>query len=315
MIRPLVAMTAIVCGLGHLAEAQVKLEYKVAEGMTERQKVSAKVHQVMTINGMDVETDVDQGAVTVSSNGKRKPDGTLPIEITLESFRIKMTLPGGMEINLDSADKDLKVDLPQLAFIGDLLKAMRGASYTVVLDAKDHVKFVEGTEKNLTKAADLPKQAAEALKARFNTDRIKREYEQVYGNLPDVLVREGEPWERTETNDIGGGQTLTFKRQYEYKGTVKKGDKTLDKIAVKAIEVSYKQDPNVESPAKVTKSDLKIQSSEGAILFDREAGAVVERQDKTRMKGGMSLNAGGMDLDVKLDLTLDSSLTVEKAAR
>jgi hypothetical protein len=312
MIRRVVASVVVACALGPVASGQVKLEYKVAEGTTERHKMESKVHQLLTIEGMEILTDVDQSAVTTSVNGKRNADGTLPIEVTLDSFKIRMGLPGGIELNLDSTDKDLKVDVPQLAFLSEMLKAMRGASYTVVLDSKDKVKFVEGTEKNLAKAGELTKQAADTLKARFDPDRIKREFEQMYGNLPDGLVREGEPWERTETSDVGGGQTLTFKRQYEYKGTVKQDGKNLDKIAVKAIEVTYKMDPNAGSPAKVTRSDLKIESSEGSILFDRAAGAAVDRRDKTRITGGMGLNIMNKDYDAKLDLTFESHTTVAK---
>ena len=315
MIRRMLASLVVVCALGSVTQGQVKLEFKPPEGTTERHKSESKVHQIMTINGMDIETNADQGVIATTSYGKRQADGTLPVEIGLDSIKIKMTLPGGIELNLDSADKDPKVELPQFAFLADMFKAMRGTTYTVVLDSKNDVKFVEGTEKNLTRVADLPKAATDALKSRFDPDRIKREYEQVHRIFPEGLVREGEPWERTETSDIGAGQTLTFKKQYEYKGTVKKGEKTLDKIAVKSLEVTYKMEPNAESPAKVTKSDLKVESSDGTILFDREAGTFVERSDKTRMKGDMSLSVGGMDLTAKLDLTLDSTTTVEKSAK
>ena len=62
-------------------------------------------------------------------------------------------------------------------------------------------------------------------------------------NLPDVLARPGEPWERTETLGTGG-QEFSFRKKYEYAGTEKKGDKTLDKITAKMLEVKIKQHPN-----------------------------------------------------------------------
>jgi hypothetical protein len=57
----------------------------------------------------------------------------------------------------------------------------------------------------------------------------------------------------------------------------------------------------------VVKSDLKIESSKGEILFDREEGVVVERSDVTRMKGTMDFKAGDQDIPGMLDLTLDSA--------
>ena len=59
-------------------------------------------------------------------------------------------------------------------------------------------------------------------------------------NLPDVLARPGEPWERTETLSTGG-QEFGFRKKYEYAGTEKKGDKTLDKITSKVLEVKMIQ--------------------------------------------------------------------------
>lgn len=318
MIRRVLATMALVGALSPAARAQVKLEYKPAEGTTLKFKTVAKVDQVLTVAGNEVKTGSQTDVLTTSAHGKRKGDGTLPIEITIDSIRSKITIQG-QEYVVDSADKDPKIDFEALAFVGELVKATRGASYTVVLDAKNNVKFVEGTEKNLAKAGDLPPQAAAELKSRFDAERIKREFEQEHGNLPDGLVREGEPWERTETSDISGGQSLTLKKKYEYKGTVTKDGKTLDKIDVKVLDVTYKMDPPAEAPAKVTKSDLKVASSDGTILFDREAGAVVEHAEKYRLTGDMTLvikiNGEDKELPSTLDLTIDSTTTSEKAAK
>ena len=81
-------------------------------------------------------------------------------------------------------------------------------------------------------------------------------------------------------------------------GTEKKGDKTLDKITSKATEVKYSMDPESQSPLKVTKSDLKIESSNGTILFDREAGCVVESKGKTQIKGSMTFMIQGQERPV-----------------
>ena len=44
------------------------------------------------------------------------------------------------------------------------------------------------------------------------------------------------------------------------------------------LEVKYDQDPKSKLPVKVVKSDLKVESSEGTILFDREEGHSRKRQ-------------------------------------
>lgn len=309
------AVLAIVCVSGPAARAQVRLEYKPVEGASYRHELTMKVHQVMTLAGMDVTTDGETALVTTSANGKRRDDGTLPVAIAIASIRTKIGI-NGQEFVVDSADEAPKIDVPQLAFVADLVKALRGSSYTVVLDAKNAVKFVEGAEKNLAKVGDLPPQAAAELKSQFSVDRIKREFEQEHGRFPDGLVREGEPWERVETTDLGSGQSITLTNRYEYKGTVEKGGKPLDRIDVKALDVSYKMDPAADSPARVTKSDLKVASSEGTVLFDREAGADAERSEKYRITGDLTLvvkvNGEDKEYPAKLDLTIDTRTTSQR---
>jgi hypothetical protein len=125
--------------------------------------------------------------------------------------------------------------------------------------------------------------------------------------LPPILVRPGETWDRTEVVDLEGGQSLTFQKRYEYKGPVQKDGKTYDQIAVKATSVVYALDPSANAQAKVDKSDLKVESSEGNILFDRQAGRVVESGAKTRIKGTMSITIMGKEFpDSGLDLTIET---------
>ncbi len=128
------------------------------------------------------------------------------------------------------------------------------------------------------------------------------------------MARSGEPWERTELVEIGG-QTLTFRKKYEYAGTAKKGDKTLDKITSKAIEVTYMQHPDTKAPLKVKKCDLKVDSSDGAILFDREAGHVVSSKAKAHIKGNITFSASGMEFSNALDLRIDAETELQSVGK
>ena len=311
----LVAVGCLAMVFPQAAWAQVKLEYKYPEGQKLSYKTTTKMHQVLTINGQEVPTDVDQTVVASQTVGKRRGDASVPVTSKVESLRAELSLPGGINLTFDSKDPNAKIENEQLAFLGDVFKLASEIAYTVVLDAQNKVKAVEGTEKLLEKADKLNPQARDAIRSRVETDKIKKQFEQSHRNLPDVLARTGEPWERDETMDIGGGQTLSFRRKYEYAGTEKKGDKTLDKITSKALEVKYSMDPDAPSPLKVTKSDLKVESSEGTILFDREAGCVVEAGGKTRIKGSMTFSIMGQELPGELDLTFDTKEELQPAAK
>jgi hypothetical protein len=88
--------------------------------------------------------------------------------------------------------------------------------------------------------------------------------------IGNVLARPGELWDRTEVADYGNGQTLTFHKKYEYVGTEKKGDKTFDKITSTTTRVELKQDPPANAQLKLLNSNVKVDSSDETILFDRE---------------------------------------------
>ena len=297
------------------ARAQVKLEYKFPEGKTFKYKKTSKMHQALTINGMEIPTDVDTTTVVLESVGKTRSDATVPIELKNEAFRVELSTFGGLNLTYDSSMPNAKIENEQLAFLGDVFKLAGETVYTVVLDAQKKVKAVEGVEKLLEKADKLEEKAKAQVRGQFDADKFKKNFEQSHQNLPDVLARPGESWERTEVLDAGGGQTITFRKKYEYVGTEKKGDKILDKITSKATEVKFSMDPNAESPLKVTKSDLKIESSSGTILFDREAGCVVDSKEKFQIKGNMTFSIQGMELPGELDLTTDNHVELLPSAK
>ncbi len=296
------------------AQAQVKLEYKYPEGQKLTYKTTTKMQQVMTIMGQEIPTDIDSTTVDSQAVGKRRDDSTLPVVHKPESMRLKLTAPG-IDIAYDSSDPNAKIENAQVDFLNDVFKLAGEAVYTIVLDGQNKFKAIEGTEKVMEKAEKLDERAKAAIRSELHPDKLKRNFEQSTRNLPDVLTRPGDTWDRNENIDIGGGQTLTFRKKYEYAGPEKKGDKALEKITSKAIEVKYNMDADTPSPLKVTKSDLKIESSGETMLFDREAGCVVESQGKTQIKGSMTFSINGMEIPGELDLTIDVKIEKQPAAK
>jgi hypothetical protein len=295
----------------HTTQAQVKLEHKFPAGKRLVYKTTENTKQVLTFQG--VEQEVEQNEVIVSSEtvGQRRGDSTLPIEEKVESARVDFTFPGGINLTVDSKNPDAKVDIPALEFLAEAIKLAAEMKYTVVLDGTNKVTAVEGAEKLVEKADKLSAQARMAIKSQLEPAKLKRDFVQNHHHVPDVLARAGESWERTEVLTIGNGQTITLKKKFEYVGTEKVGDKTLDKIRTKVTGVEFKQDPNAEAQFKVVKSAMKVESSEGTILFDREEGRLVSSDEKTRLKDDMmtfSINGaetpGGIDLtrEVKKEL-------------
>jgi hypothetical protein len=310
-----VGVACLVLSWSETAQAQVKLQYKYPEGQKLVYKRLDKARQVLTLMGMEISSEDQKNEAVSLTVGKRRADSTLPIVQKVESFHSSSSLPGGIHLTYDSRDPNAKIDDPSFAFLGDVYKLRSETVFTVVLDNQNKVKAIEGTEKLLERADKLDPQSRAEARSRLEPDKLKREFEQERQNLPDILARPGEPWERTEILDRGGGWTFTFRKKYEYLGTEKKGNKTLDKISGKVIEVKYSQDPNSKSPLKVAKSDLKVESSDETIWFDREEGCVVNAKSKIRIRGDMTLSGRGMDSPTVFDLTIDSNIELQPPAK
>ncbi|ODU01673.1 MAG: hypothetical protein ABS79_01335 [Planctomycetes bacterium SCN 63-9] len=302
-------------GLSSAAQAQVKLEQKYPPGRSLKHKTKIRTQQVLTLNGMAIETEAKETILTAESIGKAGEDSTTPLSIKIEGLKAEISLPGGLNVNFDSAEPNAKIEPPQLAFLGEVFRLVSDVNFKIVLDKDNKFKAVEGTEAIREKAEKLSEPGKLSVMGRLGPDRLKMNFEQAQAKIPDILVRLGDTWERTEVLELEAGQTLTFRKKYEYLGTEKQGGKTLDKIGVKTTEVKYAQDPAVPTPLKVADSNLKVDSTSGTILFDREAGYTTLDSSNTRIKGTIDFTAGGQKLPGELDLTFEIESEVQPPAR
>jgi len=111
---------------------------------------------------------------------------------------------------------------------------------------------------------------------------------------------------------LGGGQVLELKQALTYQGevTTKNGRKA-HSITGKVISATLEQDPNANTPAKITGSELKVESSSQKILFDNDRGMIVLSELKFRLVGDLKLDINGMELPGKLDLTIEATALVK----
>ena len=306
MRRTVFVSGGMVLVLAAAAAAQVRLEPQNREG-TRTLVNTMSVRQVLSIVGQDVPTNVDVTTITTSVTGKPEADGTIRVSDRTDRMKFQLTAPGGLELTFDSEKPDPKVDNDMLKPILDALKAVVGNSYTRVIKG-NKVIDVEGVDKILAKAGA----GADQLRSQLDPDKIKREFSQDLGRLPDGAVKVGDRWKRTEVVDFGQGQTMTYVHYYEYQGTVQKDGKSYDKIGLFTESATYSLDKNSPIPLKFVSGDLKVDSSIGTFLFDRELGEMAEATTSSRVVGPMTFNVNGMDLPAKLDLTITSSTARKK---
>jgi Family of unknown function (DUF6263) len=298
-------------------QGEVKLEARFPEGQTLRYQIRTTMNQLVKNLGMEMPSNLNRTVVRSEAIGKRRADSTLPIAVKVESLRERQRLPGGRDINYDSKEGDAKIGHPDLDFFKDLYKVDAQVAYTVVLDGQAKVKAIEGTDALRARVDRVDPRAADLLRSRLAADALKEEFEQTHalGALPDGPVKPGASWERTEAIDRGAGLELVLRKKYDYAGTEKRGDKALDKITAKVLDVQYRQDPDSSAPLKLTKGELKVNSSEGTILFDREAGRVVEARERVELTGNLTFSAQGQEQRIGFDLTMRTEVQLQTGAR
>lgn len=289
---------------GGAASAQVKLERKYIPGTSTTTQLENSTRQILTIGPQDVETKSSRFLISTARVGNRQEDGTLPIVTQFDKLQAETSFPGGIKLSFDSGDPGKKADNALLEPVLDLFRVMARTKTTMTLDKGNQVKAItfEGAPQN---------EVGEAFKSLFDAEKRKAAVLRELSTLPSQPVKPAETWTHKSESDLGGGQTLTLDTKYEYVGTESKDGRTLDRITLKTTDVTYSMDPNADSPLKVTGSELKVASSEGAILFDRERGAVVETTSKIHITGTLKLLLNNQELPGKLDLSIESKTTLQ----
>ena len=291
------------------SRAQVKRQLKFPEKKTRRIEVTQKVHQLLTRNGMEDETNTELVMTVSLAMGKRQADDTIPVKTTIESIFSNMSFPGGFELTFDSNSPDVENPNPQLQLALDMLRALSGSSYTAILDKNNRAVSVKRDDKSLEGASETVRAM---LRGVLDPEYLKQVYNQELDRLPEDPVHQGDTWLRTEVSRLGRGQKFTFETLYEYVGTVEKEGKTLDKITLTTISVNYERDADAASQAKVTQSNLRIEESSGTLFFDRKQGVVVEGRNLMRIKGDLTLSEGGKKVSVELDLTMENTSVLKE---
>lgn len=302
MVRS-VMLSLAVCAIWSLeTRAEVTLQRKYMPNTTVKQRIHSHIDQVLNIAGQDQNTSIDSTTTTVAEIGERNSSGIIPVKVKFESMQANLSLPGGFNVNYDSANPHPAQEGP-LAFVTEIFRAMSGAVLTYHLDQSNAVVAVEGTQEVIN---SVSAQAATFLKADLEQEVLAKEINQQNARYPEGPVKVGDTWQRTEERSIGSGQTLIVEVTYKYEGTVERNGKTLDRITSTVNSVKYEQG-ETPSPAKIVDSDLKVKDWKGEILFDRELGDAILDESKGQITGTMSISIAGQNLEAKLDLKMSNS--------
>ena len=147
MIRHIMIAAVAICGLASSALAQVKIDHrpKYVEGSKIKVQIEMNLEQTLTLNGMDLDTKIEQFMIIANTVGKRQDDGTVPIDSQFEVLQTNLTLPGGIELAFDSGDAEKQADNAALEPIMNLLRASSKAKWQTLIGEDHKIKSVKYT--------------------------------------------------------------------------------------------------------------------------------------------------------------------------
>lgn len=282
---------------------EVTLKFKFPDGRQATSEMQTKSAQTLTIAGMDLESGSNQTVTITTTNGKRAADGTQTVHSKIDAIKAEVTLPGGTELEFDSADADADPPGTAFDFVLDIFKATLKSTWATKMNKDNRVVAIEGRADAF---GDLPQTLQDAMKAQLDPEYLKTAANDELDKVPTDSISKGDTWERTSTMRLDSGQKLAFTSEYTYAGTVQEAGRDLHKITLKTLDVDYSAD--ADAPLKVVQSDLKVTDSDGHFLFDADKGQVVAAKGKVQIKGTLTLEIMGMELPGNLDLTMETAL-------
>ncbi len=308
MIRSfyLTTLFALVLSFVTGASAQGTFKLKFPDGRKSTTVTQVKSEQTLTLVGMELISGSEQTITVTSTNGQRADDGKLLVKSTIDALKASVTLPGGTELEFDSADPDADPSGTQFDFVLDIFKATAKSTWATTMNQDNRVVAVEGRDNAF---GDLPQNLQDAMKSQLDPEYLKTAANDELDKLPSKPVSPGDSWERTALMRLDSGQKLTFTTKYTYEGSIEQSGKTLEKIVSQTTKVDYSAD--ADAPLKVVESDLKVAASEGQILFAAAYGQTVLQQSKVQVTGSLKLEINGMELPGELDLTIENKTTIK----
>ena len=291
--RPLPAALILLLFGAANASAQTTLKHKYAEGTQFKTQITSKLDQTLDVDGKSFPTELEMKLCSQTVYGKRDAENNVPVESKVESIRATFSALGE-SVTFDSEHPEKNAPNKHLQLFVDQLRKFNGLV----------INYKVNPESNKVVSVEPPKGESPIA-----PEDLKNQRQQQLDMFPSKPLKPGDKWELTVNQDVGQGQALTLKRNFEYVGEVPEfadmpGSRKLDKVIASDSSVDYSITVQA-GVGKVKSRDLMIESKH-TYLFDRQAGRTVDTDSEVRVSGKLVISINNIDLDAVLSLTLTS---------
>jgi hypothetical protein len=193
------------------AQAQVHLALNYQKGKTYIQKMDFDIDQEAAGNKTKMLMKGTYSMVVTAEN-----DSVKTIRTTYDHIAVSMDM-GEMQFSIDSDKPDTSGGFEMTAFMSRMFNAMIGKSITLKVNREGKVLSVEGVEQiksdviNSMKVPEAMRTGAEAgFGQQFNENSMKENFGQVFGFLPNKVVKVGDSWTRTSSGNTAVDMQQTY---------------------------------------------------------------------------------------------------------
>jgi hypothetical protein len=304
--RTLFSALAIALLIGPIASAQIIIKPRVEAPGSFETKLLFNVKQNLSIMGQDIATASVRNVTAKTDVSKPASDGSVTYSTKYLTFKNKLSLPGGVELEFDAKGKNTPQGT-QLDFMLPLFTALSKSTTTIVHDKNGDILNVEVKAVGLDA---LDNQAKAMIGGELDSDVLKEKAQSELDDFHDKPVKVGDSWESETTLDLGQGAVFKLTSTQKYIGTVQQDGKTLHQVKIKYTDVDFEQPAATPGAPAITKSDLKIITGTNTLLFDAEKGRMVSSKLNLEVSGEITLTIANMELPAKLalEITVDQSI-------
>jgi uncharacterized protein DUF6263 len=272
----------LLTAVGSRAKGQVTLTWKFHEGETYYVETITDQRQSLVLKGQTIKQDMSKTTVT--------------------SFTVKKKTPRETVVAIKIEDVKVKADTPADARIAE---KMKGASFTVTLDATNKTTKLEGYDEFVKHLADGKDDVEKVIRNAMKEEDIKKGFEESFVFLPPRPVSVGGTWKKDSQMPLGPFGSFKMQYTYTYKGKENKSE-----LIVSEASVTYSPPSGDSALLKVTKGKLEADEAKGSFHFDAEAGRLIRGDSRLRMHGTLGVDIGGEQQEMQISADWRTSIRV-----
>ncbi|MCG6155410.1 hypothetical protein [Rubinisphaera margarita] len=281
-------MTLTTLFSAQLADAQVQLQYRFAEGQSRRYELKQTLTTSADVSGQVMTNRITQNLLLGAKVQKVQPDGTAVLAKTIERIQMEATQPGVEEPLRYDSNSGQELAGP-FGVIANSLAALVQQEILVTMSPRGEVQDVDIPQALLEQFSGGP-----GLAGMNSPEAIERMLSQGSVVFPDRPLQRNDTWTRELSTELPFGR-MNSQIEFTYAGRTKEGFDRIDAVTRISLE------PKPNSPFQI---EMKTADGEGVYLFDPRHGCILASGLKQTMD--MELSAIGQSL--KQSVTTEISM-------